>query len=282
MKVLIRLLWAALLLVGLAIPVLAQEDRGEGKLDTAEPKGITVQEIIQRFAAKEKEFKLAREKYTYTQDETVQTLDGDTVDGEFRLVFDVLFDAQGKRIQQVNFAPQSTLSKIMMTKEDMSDLENLLPFVLTSDELPDYSVLYVGQQRQDELQTYVFDIAPKKIEKDRRYFQGRVWVDNQDFMIVKTEGKTVPDIRPKKGDQENLFPKFTTWREQVDGVYWFPTYTKADDTLHFKTGDVHIREIVKYKNYKRFGANTVITYEGQEVKKGTDKPQETKKQIPPK
>ncbi len=274
--------WAVMLLLVVGIPAVAQDERGEGKLDQSQPKGITVQEIIQRFAAKEKEFKLAREKYTYTQDETVQTLDGDTPDGgEFRLVFDVLFDAQGRRIQQVNFAPQSTLTKIMMTKEDMNDLENLLPFVLTSDDIPEYDILYVGQQKEDELNTYVFDVAPKKIEKDRRYFQGRIWVDNQDFMIVKTQGKTVPDIRKK--DNENLFPKFTTWRQQIDGQYWFPTYTRADDTLHFKGQDVQIREIVKYTNYKRFGANTVITYEGQQVPKGGDKPpQESKKQIPPK
>jgi hypothetical protein len=92
---------------------------------------------------------------------------------------------------------------------------------------------------------------------------------------VKTYGKTVPDIRKKKG-QENLFPKFTTWREQIDGKYWFPTYTKADDTLHFSSGDVHIREIVKYSDYKRFGSNVKITYEGQEVQKAPgdkDKPQ---------
>ncbi len=179
----------------------------------------------------------------------------------------------------------------MMTKEDMSDLENLLPFVLTSDEVPEYDILYVGQQQEDELHCYVFDIAPKKIEGKKRYFQGRVWVDDHDFQIVKTYGKTVPDLcngRPcnevkKRGDQENLFPKFTTWRQQIDGQYWFPVYTRADDTLHFKSGDVQVREIVKYKNYKRFGANTVITYQGQEVPKGTDKPpQESKQQIPPK
>jgi hypothetical protein len=78
----------------------------------------------------------------------------------------------------------------------------------------------------------------------------------------------------KKGKgQENLFPKFTTWREQFDGKYWFPTYTKADDTLHFALQEVHIREIVKYEDYKRFGSNVKITYEGKEVQKDTTKGQ---------
>jgi hypothetical protein len=194
----------------------------------------------------------------------VQTVDGDTVDGEYQMVFDVLFDNRGRRVQQVVFAPQSTLRRIDVSREDLDDIEHRLPFVLTSDEIPEYSILYVGQQRQDELHTYVFDIAPKQIQKPKRYFQGRIWVDDHDFQIVKTQGKTVPDIREKKG-QENLFPKFTTWREQIDGKYWFPTYTRADDTLHFSNQDVRIREIIKYSNYKRFGSDVKITYEGQEL-----------------
>src|SRR5512146_891173 len=261
----------SVLLLALAVPALAQE-RGEGPLDTSPPKDITPEQIIQKFAAKEKEFKLAREQYTYRQTVKVQTMDGDTPDGEFQEVFDVTFDDRGRRTKNVVFAPQSTLQRISMSSQDYNDIENLLPFVLTSDELGDYNILYVGKQKQDELNTYVFDVAPKKIEKDKRYFQGRIWVDDQDFMIVKTEGKTVPDIRNKK-DQENLFPKFTTWREQIDAQYWFPTYTRAEDTLQFKSGDVEIRETIKYTNYKRFGSKTTITYEGQEVPRGPgDKP----------
>jgi hypothetical protein len=255
-----------LLLATLALPAArAQNERGEGPLDPSPPKDLTPEQIIQKFAAKEKEFKLARDQYTYRQTVKVQTLDGDTVDGEFQEVFDIVFDNQGHKSKQVVFAPQPTLTRIGMTQQDYSDIENLLPFVLTSDEIPEYNILYVGKQREDELGTYVFDVAPKKIEKDKRYFQGRIWVDDRDLQIVKTEGKTVPDIRKK--NNENLFPKFTTWREQIDGTYWFPTYTLADDTLHFTGNDVHIREIVKYTNYKRFGANVKITYQGQEVPK---------------
>jgi hypothetical protein len=198
----------------------------------------------------------------------VQTLDGNTVDGEYRQVFDVTFDNQGHKVKNVVFAPQSSLVRIGMTEEDIDDIENRLPFVLTSDEIPEYNILYVGMQQEDELHCYVFDIAPKQIVGKKRYFQGRVWVDDRDFQIVKTYGKTVPDIRKKKGKDENLFPSFTTWREQIDGRYWFPTYTKADDELHFSLGDVHIREIVKYQDYKRFGSKTRITYEGKELPPG--------------
>jgi len=198
----------------------------------------------------------------------VMTLDGDTVDGSYQQVFDVTFDDKGHRVKNVVFAPQTTLTRIMMTEEDIDDIENRLPFVLTTDDIGEYNILYVGKQKMDELSTYVFDIDPKQIVGKKRYFSGRIWVDDHDFQIVETYGKTVPDIRKKK-DQENLFPKFTTWREQIDGKYWFPTYTRAEDTLRFTIGDVKIREIVKYTNYKRFGAKSRILYEGQEVQKGT-------------
>jgi hypothetical protein len=254
---------AVLLVALVAGPLSLRSVAEEGPLDPAPPKGTTTDEIIRHFAAKEKEFQQARDQYTYRQDVKVQTPEDD---GEYHEIFDVLFDDQGRRLENVVYAPQSSLSRISMSPEDVDDIRHRLPFVLTSDEIPEYQILYVGQQQEDELHCYVFDIAPKEIVGKKRYFQGRLWVDDRDFQIVKTYGKTVPDIRKKKG-QENLFPKFTTWREQIDGKYWFPTYTKADDELHFSSGDVRIREIVKYSDYKRFGSNVKITYEGQEVQK---------------
>ena len=257
--------FAVMLVALVALPGLLSRTAfaDEGTLDPAPPKGITTEEIIRRFAAKETEFQQARDQYTYRQDVTVKTPEDD---GEYHEIFDVLFNDQGKRLENVVFAPQFSLSRIQMSPEDLDDIRHRLPFVLTAQELPEYQILYVGQQQEDELHCYVFDIAPKEIVGKKRYFQGRIWVDDRDFQIVKTFGKTVPDIRKKRG-QENLFPKFTTWREQIDGKYWFPTYTKADDTLHFSNGDVQIREIVKYSDYKRFGSNVKITYEGQEVQK---------------
>lgn len=262
-----------LLVVCLALPALA-DDRGEGPLDPSQPTGISVDAIIQQFAAKEKQFKIAREQYTYTQDVKVQTEDGDTVDGEYHQVADVLFDEKGHRIEQVVFAPQSSLERVTMTQSDFDDIRHRLPFVLTSDDIGKYQILYVGKQKEDELGTYVFDIAPKEIEKNERYFQGRIWVDDHDFQIVKTYGETVPQVHnPKHPEKENLSPKFTTWRQQVDGQYWFPTYTRAEDTLHFSgDDDVKIRYIVKYTNYKRYGAKSKITYEGQEIPKEPPQP----------
>jgi hypothetical protein len=263
-----------------ALPAAAQE----GALDSTPPKGATPEEIITRFAAREKLFKEARDHYTYRQDIKVQTRDGDTVTGEYHEVFDVLYDDKGHRIENVVFAPQSSLEQggLSLDEGDVQDFRNRLPFVLTTDEIPEYNILYVGQQQEDQLHCYVFDIAPKQIVGKKRYFRGRIWVDDNDFQIVKTYGQAVPEIRDtkKKGKEEHLYPKFTTWREQIDNQYWFPTYTRADDTLHFNTGDIHIREIVKYQDYKRFGSSVKILYQGQEVQKGAPKPGDNPQQQP--
>jgi hypothetical protein len=267
-----------LLACGLAaLPARAQE----GPLDSSPPQGTTPEEIIKRFSNKETEFAKARDQYTYRQEVKVQTLDGDTVTGEYKEIFDVIFNDKGRRIENVVFAPQSSLEQggLSMDQGDFEDIRHRLPFVLTAEDLPQYNVVYVGQQQEDQVHCYVFDMAPRQIEGKKRYFQGRIWVDDHDFQIVKTYGKGVPDIRKHHGDEENLYPKFTTWRQQIDGLYWFPVYTRADDELHFKAGDIHIREIVKYEDYKRFGANSKILYEGKEIPKG-EKPQTPEQKKP--
>jgi hypothetical protein len=242
-------------------------DEGNGTLNTTPLSGTTSQEIMEKVAAKEALFKQARNNYTYTQDISVQTLDGSTVSGEFRLVQDILFDDKGNRLENVKFAPQSTLQEVTMSPSDFEDFRTMMAFILTTDDLPKYNLLYVGQQHVDEIDTFVFDIAPKTIEKGHRYFQGRLWIDNRDLQIVKSCGKTVPQVSAatskKKKVDEDLSPTFVTYREQIDGQYWFPTYTRADDVLHFRLNDVHIRETIKYTNYKRFGSTTRIVFKGE-------------------
>ncbi|MFY9743152.1 MAG: hypothetical protein WA252_07250 [Candidatus Sulfotelmatobacter sp.] len=268
--------FSSLALIATCMLAAATATAQEGPLVDTQPTGTTPEQIIQRFAAKEKEFKEARDQYTYRQDITVRTLDGNTVTGEYHEVFDVLFDDQGHRIENVVFAPASTLEQggLSLDEGDVQDFRHRLPFVLTSDEIGEYNILYVGQQQEDELHCYVFDIAPKQLEGKKRYFQGRIWVDDHDFQIVKTYGKAVPEEH-KKGKTEHLYPKFTTWRQQIDGKYWFPTYTRADDTLHFQLNDIHIREIVKYEDYKRFGSSVKILYNGKQVEKANPQDQKT-------
>jgi hypothetical protein len=244
-----------------------------------------VDEIIQKFAAKEREFRAARANYVYRQDNRVQTLSADDrVTGEWHEVWDITFDPNGRRVERVVSAPPSTLRDISLTPEDLQDLREIQPFVLTTDDIAKYSVKYLGKEKVDEIDCYVFDVAPKRIEKGQRYFQGQIWVDDRDLQIVKTYGKAVPDI--KKGDGENLFPRFETYREQIDGKYWFPTYTRAVDTLQFSNGAKRIRQVVKYDNYKQFQANVKLTFgdavEGDAAKGGSTSNDNTAPALDPK
>jgi hypothetical protein len=262
---------AALLALTLAAPLAACAQSGFGPLDPAPPKNLSIDEIIKKFGEREAEFKQARDSYTFRQSVKIDTIDEDSnkVDGEYQQVTDIVFDKDGKREEHVVFAPQNTLERVIMTPADFDEIEHRLPFILTTEDLPHYDVTYLGRQKVDDLDTYVFQAGPKVLEKNKHYFQGKVWVDQQDLQIVLINGKTVPqDTRPGK---EDLQPPFTTYYEQVDGKYWFPTYTKAEGELHFaatRNGlgeDIHMRSVVKFTDYKQFHSTSRIIYNGEDI-----------------
>jgi hypothetical protein len=252
-------------------------DSGFGRMDV-NPPPVPAEQIIKEFAAKESEFQDALNHYTYRRYARVQTLDDDNkVDGEWYEVDDVTFDSTGRRTEKVVFAPGSTLQRVMMSPSDLQDISHGYPFVLTTEEIAQYDVKFIGRQKVDEVDCYVFEVEPKLIEKNKRYFLGRIWVDATDLQIVVTNGRMVPDDT-RKG-KEDLHPPFMTWRAQVDGHYWFPVYTKGEGILHFSSGngfigqDVHIRDTVKYTDYKRFGSTSKIIFGGQTAPDPNQQPQ---------
>ena len=226
---------------------------GNRPLDTAQPSGITPAEIIREFVAKETAFKAAREHFGYTLEVTVQTLTAyGQIDGEYHQVSEFTHGKNGAAVEKVTFAPDSTLRRLSLTQDDLDDIRLRLPFAVTSEELPHYSIEYLGRQHVDMLDTYVFKVSPKNTKNEKNLFTGRIWVDDQDHMIVKTCGKPHPDETPRsaKKGPANLTPVFVTYREEVDGKFWFPTYAKADEFLPFPKQDVHVREVIRYSRYK--------------------------------
>src|SRR5258708_6533910 len=198
---------------------------------TNEPPGVPVQEIIQKFTEHEEEFRKERDNFTYTQIFVFQELDeDDRPDGEYRLTSDILFTPAGKRYEKVLEAPTPSLKRISMSQQDFDDIEKVWPLVLTPSDLPKYDVKYVRRGHSHEIPPIVFEITPMTLEKGQRYFQGRIWVEDKDLQIVKTRGKATGLLK-KKEDQ--AFPTFETFRENIEGHYWFPTYTRADDYLRF-------------------------------------------------
>ncbi len=247
-------------------------DSGFGPMNLDQP-SVPVDQVIKEFSEKEQEFQSALNHYTYRRTASVQTIDDDTkkVSGQYYEVDDVFFDPTGARTEKTVFAPASTLDQggILMTPTDLADIQRNYTFVLTPDNLSQYDVKYVGKQKIDQVDCYVFDVAPKVIDKKNRRFDGRIWVDASALQIVVSDGRMVPDDT-KRGSAD-LHPPFITWRQQIDGQYWFPVYTKGEGMLHFAGGygymdqDVHIRETVKYADYKRFGTSTTILYNGQDI-----------------
>ena len=247
-------------------------DAGFGPLDTSAPK-IPAAQIIQEFTAKESVFRAALDNYTYERSVKMDTIDDDgKIDGQYFQVTDISFDPDGRRVEHVVEAPVNTLERVIMTPADFSDIEERLPFVLTTQDAAQYDISYLGKQKIDEVDTYVFDVKPKTIEKGKRYFEGRIWVDEQELQIVVTNGKNVPDDL-RKGHEDLSIP-FTTYRQQIDGKYWFPVYTHGDGVLHFSAGsgvlssDVHMRETLKYTNYKQYRSTIRVLFQGQDIGKG--------------
>jgi hypothetical protein len=216
---------------------------------------IDVEKIVRAFTAKETEFRHALAEYAFKRDATVQTIGmGGQITGEYHRTSQFVFNDNNERFEKITYFPQPTLTELSVTQEDLEDLGGVQPFALEASKLAQYDFKYFGKERLDELDTYVFDVAPKIVPKkvSERFFQGRIWVDQQDLQIVKGRGKGVPE-----GNQR--FPVFETYRQQVDGHYWFPTYTYADEELLFPKGSsVHVRMVVRYTDYKRFQSKVKI------------------------
>jgi len=227
---------------------------------TGDPSPDQVDDIIAKFAAKEAAFAQARSNYTYRQTARVMTLDDNgNSTGKWEEVTDIIFTPSGQRIEKVAYAPMSTLTAIQLDPGDMQDLREVQPFVLTTNELPKYYIRYLGRDQLDEISCYAFAVKPKKLESGKRYFEGEVWVDDRDLQIVKSFGRGVGITH---GDYQ--YPKFETYPEQIDGKFWFPTYTIANTTLHFKENDQRIKETVKYEDYKQFKSDITIKYDTDE------------------
>lgn len=253
---------AIMILVALCLGSGAAVVKAQESTQTQSPAGASpdVDAIIRAFTAKETEFSRALNNYGFKRDAVIQTVGmGGQITGEYRRTSQFSFDDRGSRYERINYFPQPTLTEVSFTQEDLEDLGGVQPFALEASKLDRYKFTYVGKERIDELDLYVFDVAPRVMPKkvSDRLFKGRVWVDDRDLQIVKVRGKGVPE-----GDQR--FPTFETYREQVDGRYWFPTYTSVDDELVFPNGQtVHLRMTVRYMDYRRFKGSVRVIEEGE-------------------
>lgn len=221
--------------------------------------------LLKLIAQKETENAQSRENYTYRQSVTIQEFDDQgKVTGQYREVRDITFSPNLARYEQIVEPARSTLTRIKLTTEDFTDLRNVQPFLLTNDSLPLYEGKYKGEETIDGQLCFVESVKPRQILARQRYFEGLFWVRESDLAVIRTEGQAVPQIETLH--EQNLFPHFTTIRRQVDGKWWFPVETYADDTLFFRDWPQRIRVVIRYSNYKRFGAESTITFGDEQQK----------------
>jgi hypothetical protein len=238
--------------------------------------------IIRAFTQKETEFRKALNEYGFRREAILQTIAwGGQISGEYLRVSRFVFDDSGNRFEKILKFPVPTLTEIQITAEDLEDFGGVQSFALDASQIGEYTFAYVGKEKLDELDTHVFDVTPKvlsdarrlaalkKSKPPQRFFQGRIWVDDHDFQIVKSRGKGVPEF-------EQRFPTFETYREQIDGKYWFPTYSYADDELNFKSGQtVHLRMRIRFTDFQHLRGTARVVEQGDEIKKDEETPTPT-------
>jgi len=213
--------------------------------------------LVKLVAHRENETETERNEYTYRQTFTLDELDDHgAARGQYRETLDVIFSPQHERTEQMIGHPNNSLKYLILTEEDFADIRNIQPLVLTEDRLWNYESKFRGEETMDGVDCWVLQVRPRQILQGQRFFDGMLWVDKKEYNIVRMEGQAVPQIRTTKS--ENLFPRFTTIRKAIDGKHWFPVYTYADDTLHFRTGPQRERLRISYSNYKRFGAESTL------------------------
>lgn len=238
-----------------------------------------IERIVRAFTTRETDFHKALLEYAFKRDALIQVLGmGGQVMGEYHRVSHFTFDDSGNRFEKIDYFPMASYEGI--TQEDVEDLGGVTPFALESTKAAQYDFKYLGKERIDELDLYVFDVSPKVApdakKTKERFFKGTIWVDDHDLQIVKSKGKGIPETK------KNKFPIVETYREQIDGKYWFPTYAYADDDLIFDSGeDLRIRIRVKYTDYQRARGKLRVIEMENEKSEATTKPATPPKQKPP-
>ncbi|MCA1555169.1 MAG: hypothetical protein LC747_00590 [Acidobacteria bacterium] len=258
---------AALVVAGAAsVPVSAQQISASTSAPNASTAaGVDVERIIREFTTKEATFRDALNQYSFKREAIVQTIGmGGQISGEYRRVSRFVFDDNGKRYEKILLFPLPTLTEVELTAEDIEDLGGVQNFALDPSKINLYNITYVAKEKIDELNLYVFDVSPKVMPDPKktkeRFFKGRIWVDDQDFQVVKVRGKGVPE---KKNSR---YPTFESYREQIDGKFWFPTYTYADEELVFDNGQVvHLRMRITFNEFARPRAKVKVLDDGQDI-----------------
>jgi hypothetical protein len=217
------------------------------------PPPIPESEIIRRFAANEDVMKKEYDAYNFDRSIHIEELTDPG--GKFSVSGQVYTKPNGERFLRIENPPETNLKQTDFTLEDVRAIAQLPLFILTTEEIANYVFTYAGQDKLDQLNTYVFQVKPKQLSRQRRYFEGVVWVDDHDLTVVKSYGKFVSEIAGN--GMKMPFTMFETFRENFQEKYWLPTYTRSDDYVEDKdAGELHMRMVIRDTDFKLAGTPT--------------------------
>ena len=216
------------------------------------PPSLPPAEIIKRFSQKEDLYQAARPQYSYHKNVRIQEFGPDgQPSGEFQASYEAVRGADGKLYERALAAPGSTMQYLQFEPDDIQQLFRMPAYPLTSAQLPKYVLTYLATEAVDEVDCYIFQVRPKTLDRQHPLFDGIVWIDQKYLEVVKTYGKWVTDLGSVH-PATLPFNMFETYRENVEGKYWLPNYSRSDDHIKLQDREIPVRITIKWTDFKPF------------------------------
>ena len=208
-------------------------------------------EILSRVASNGQEIGTSFDKMPHYEELRIQAVNiGNIVTGEYYRLSRIFSDRTARAAEKVMEEKSTLPNEAFFSIAAVHRLLQIYRFNITPAVLEQYEFNYIGRERIDELNTFVFDVKPKdkvlaRSAGESRYLKGQIWIDDQDLQVVKVSGEILPHTRPDRT------PRFETYFKNYDR-YWLPAYTTADEDLRMSDGTSRV--IIKVRDYG-FGKN---------------------------
>jgi len=228
----------------LALPAAAQVDCDAGMeaIDAAADFSVTAREFTKLVVQNERGLVKSLGNVGYAVDLKVETLNGDSVDGEYHRTSVVEFDAGGTRRETIVGTATNSIGRLKLADKDIAALADPASFALTAESFGDRDIIYSGRQRSGERNLALFEVVPRSQQNFGHAFAGRVWVRGRGTAIVKTCGR--------HADYPIAPMRYEIARAEVVDEKYFPVTVRADEEVPVDGVPVHVRVTVTYSDYK--------------------------------
>lgn len=201
---------AGVLLLSASSPVFGQ---------ATDPPILSADDVVARMVARDAQRESLGRGYTGNRR---YILDNQRMHKRAEMLVSVKCDPDGtKHFEVVSEQGWKSANKRVLHKMLDSETETSRPQTRpTTRVTPDnYGFQMLGSELVEARPTYVIEVLPKR--HDRYLFEGRIWVDAEDYAIVRAEGK------PAKNPSFWTRSVYFVHRYQKAGFFWFPFSTES-------------------------------------------------------